>query len=169
EAMGNLLASSPDSVKGLRALFLKLASILEVPLRRIRQAGNAAHASLVSGYYSASLTEFMRSVLQDIPRLVFRLLGQLSELSAPGLGSRVSFAELQTYAQRTEKPRQERAQITQRIALLMRGIRETDVAVLGVIRVEPREVLLDGLRRELATRIEQLLARLQFPSTSGRQ
>ena len=27
--MGNLLASSPDSVKGLRALFLKLASILE--------------------------------------------------------------------------------------------------------------------------------------------
>ena len=30
-------------------------------------------------------------------------------------------------------------------------------------------MLLDGLRRELATRIEQLLARLQFPSTSGRQ
>ena len=52
EDMGQLLATSPESVKGLRALFLKpfgleswfkasvlrLASILELPLRRIRRA-----------------------------------------------------------------------------------------------------------------------------------
>ena len=45
EDMGQLLATSPESVKGLRALFLKLASILEVPLRRSRR-GHAELAGL---------------------------------------------------------------------------------------------------------------------------
>eukprot|EP00931_Biecheleriopsis_adriatica_P006924 TRINITY_DN108266_c0_g1_i1.p1 TRINITY_DN108266_c0_g1~~TRINITY_DN108266_c0_g1_i1.p1 ORF type:complete len:1198 (-),score=267.36 TRINITY_DN108266_c0_g1_i1:180-3773(-) len=169
EAMGGLLAASPDSVKGLRALFLKLASILEAPLRRIRQAGNNSHASLVSGYYSGKLVEFMRAVLQEIPRLIFRLLGQLSAIEAEqppsALPSRIGLAELQGYALRSEKAGHEIGAITQRIALLMRGIRETDVAVLGVILFEPREVLLDGLRQELACQIEALLVGLQFPSS----
>ena len=174
EAMGNLLAASPDSVKGLRALFLKLASILETPLRRIKQAGNSSHASLVSGYYSARLVEFMRSVLQEIPRLIFHLLGQLSTLESAqlpkSLPSRISLVELQSYAQKCEKASHEVGILTQRIALLMRGIRETDVALLGAVLVEPREVLLDGLRRELARRIESLLASLSWPcGSSGRE
>ncbi|CAE6954563.1 washc5 [Symbiodinium sp. CCMP2592] len=173
EAMGNLLAASPDSVKGLRALFLKLASILEAPLRRIRQAGNSSHASLVSGYYSSRLVEFMRSVLQEIPCLIFRLLGQLSTLESAqlpkSLPSRISLVELQSYAEKCEKASSEVGILTQRIALLMRGIRETDVALLGAVLVDPRAVLLDGLRREVARRIESLLASLSWPSPSSRQ
>lgn len=166
EAMGNLLATSPESVKGLRALFLKLASILEVPLRRIRQSGNESHASLVSNYYSAGLVQFMRSVLQDIPRLIFQILAQLATLNASvspvAWPSRISFAELHSYAQRSESASIEVGKLTQRIALLMRGIRETDVAVLGAILVEPKEVLVDGLRRELAANIEVMLAKQSF-------
>eukprot|EP00435_Cladocopium_sp_Y103_P048828 s1452_g14.t1 len=166
EAMGNLLATSPESVKGLRALFLKLASILEVPLRRIRQSGNESHASLVSNYYSAGLVQFMRSVLQDIPRLIFQILAQLATLNASvspvAWPSRISFAELHSYAQRSESASIEVGKLTQRIALLMRGIRETDVAVLGAILVEPKEVLVDGLRRELAANIEAMLAKQSF-------
>ena len=173
EAMGNLLSASPDSVKGLRALFLKLASILEAPLRRIRQAGNSSHASLVSGYYSNRLVEFMRSVLQEIPCLIFRLLGQLSTLESAqlpkSLPSRISLVELQSYAEKCEKASSEVGILTQRIALLMRGIRETDVALLGAVLVDPRAVLLDGLRREAARRIESLLASLCWPSASSRQ
>lgn len=173
EAMGNLLSASPDSVKGLRALFLKLASILEAPLRRIRQAGNSSHASLVSGYYSNRLVEFMRSVLQEIPCLIFRLLGQLSTLESAqlpkSLPSRISLVELQSYAEKCEKASSEVGILTQRIALLMRGIRETDVALLGAVLVDPRAVLLDGLRREAARRIESLLASLSWPSASSRQ
>ncbi|CAE8624168.1 unnamed protein product, partial [Polarella glacialis] len=165
EAMRGLLAQSPDSVKGLRALFLKLASILEAPLRRIRQSGNESHKSLVSGYYSARLVEFMRSVLQEIPRLIFGLLGELSTLDAArlpsSLHSRVSVLELQSYAQQSEQANHKFGALTQRIALLMRGIRETDVAVLGAILVEPREVLLDGLRREVAGQIEALTSSRQ--------
>lgn len=166
EAMGNLFSSSPDSIKGLRALFLKLASILEVPLRRIRQSGNESHAALVSEYYSAGLVRFMRSVLQDIPRLIFQLLAQLARLSKSSTpnwpSSRVAFAELQNYAQRSEGANLEVGQLTRRIALLMRGIRETDVAYLGAILVEPKEVLGDGLRRELAQQIETMLAKTSF-------
>ena len=36
------------------------------------------------------------------------------------------------------------SKLTQRIALLMRGIRETDVAVLGAILVEPKATQVMG-------------------------
>eukprot|EP00438_Fugacium_kawagutii_P004278 Skav207085 [mRNA] locus=scaffold4452:35414:37520:+ [translate_table: standard] len=108
----------------------------------------------------------MRSVLQDIPRLIFQILAQLATLNASvspvAWPSRISFAELQGYAQRSESASIEVGKLTQRIALLMRGIRETDVAVLGAILVEPKEVLVDGLRRELAANIERMLAKQSF-------
>ena len=50
--------------------------------------------------------------------------------------------------------------LTKRIALLMRGIRETDVAVIGIQKIEPRMVLVEGLRHELARQIEGLLAKI---------
>lgn len=168
QTMYALLAKSPDSVKGLRALFLKLASILQVPLHRIRQAKNQAHYELVSGYYSSRLEQFMSSTLQEIPRLHFGLLAEIVERAAakPGaLGSRMNLTELHEYAVRSQQARGEVALLSQRVALFMRGIWETEVAVLGAVRVEPRTVLLDGLRRELACRIEQLLAGLTFSAT----
>lgn len=172
QPMHVLLGKSPGSVKGLRALFLKLASILEAPLLRIRQARNSAHESLVSSYYSESLVEFMRSVLQELPRLIFGLLHQISEQRAARppepLPSRISLEELRAYAERSDNARHVVGQLTQRIALLMRGIRETDVAVLGVMRLEPRGVLVDGLRRELARKIEALYAGLSFPRPASK-
>lgn len=167
QTMQGLLAKSAGSVKGLRALFLKLASILNTPLRRIRQAGNSAHEELVSGYYSQRLEDFMRAVLQEIPRVIFRLLQEISELTAARppepLPSRWPLEEVWAYAQRSEAARDEVMLRTQRIARLVRGMREADVAVLGVIRVEPCAVLAEGLRRELAGRIATLLAGLSFP------
>eukprot|EP00927_Polykrikos_kofoidii_P036963 TRINITY_DN31146_c0_g1_i1.p1 TRINITY_DN31146_c0_g1~~TRINITY_DN31146_c0_g1_i1.p1 ORF type:complete len:1221 (-),score=211.99 TRINITY_DN31146_c0_g1_i1:190-3852(-) len=166
QPMYALLGNSPGSVKGLRALFLKLASILEAPLLRIRQAGNSAHESLVSSYYSESLVEFMQSVLQELPRLIFGLLDQISAQGAARpqeqLASRISLEELRSYSERSDQASHVVGKLTQRIALLMRGIRETDVAVLGVMRLEPHGVLVDGLRRELARKIELLFASLAF-------
>eukprot|EP00929_Paragymnodinium_shiwhaense_P079857 TRINITY_DN41625_c0_g1_i1.p1 TRINITY_DN41625_c0_g1~~TRINITY_DN41625_c0_g1_i1.p1 ORF type:complete len:1211 (+),score=268.80 TRINITY_DN41625_c0_g1_i1:174-3806(+) len=170
-ATNALLAKNPRAVKGLRALFLKLASILEAPLLRIRQAKSEAHEKLVAAYYSKSLVVFMQNVLQEIPRLIFGLLHSISEQHAARppepLPSRISLEELRAYAERSEAARDNVGQMTQQIALLMRGIRETDVAVLGVLRLEPREVLVQGLRRELASKIEDQFARLVF-SLGGR-
>lgn len=162
-SMHALISVSPSSVKGLRALFLKLSSILETPLRRIRQAGSANLETFVSGYYSARLVAFMRSVLQEIPRLIFKLLAQISEHKLQRLPPRISLLDLNEYAQRSDQARMEVASLTKSVASLMRGIRETDVAVLGVIRVEPRHVLMDGLRRSLVQKIEDMFAAVDFP------
>eukprot|EP00913_Durusdinium_trenchii_P035113 g32847.t1 len=173
EAMGNLFSSSPDSIKGLRALFLKLASILEVPLRRIRQSGNESHAALVSEYYSAGLVRFMRSVLQERPPSLGAPLASGYGGPSPAAGAVGSVGSSQKHPwwcerkaklndARSEGANLEVGQLTRRIALLMRGIRETDVAYLGAILVEPKERLRDGLRRELAQQIETMLAKTSF-------
>merc|ERR1740117_2072856 len=67
--MENLLSKTqseytPGSVRGLRALFLKLASILESPLKRIKHIKNQLHEQVVVDYYSQRLVNFMREVLQ---------------------------------------------------------------------------------------------------------
>eukprot|EP00405_Crypthecodinium_cohnii_P027702 CAMPEP_0206508780 /NCGR_PEP_ID=MMETSP0324_2-20121206/58540_1 /ASSEMBLY_ACC=CAM_ASM_000836 /TAXON_ID=2866 /ORGANISM="Crypthecodinium cohnii, Strain Seligo" /LENGTH=1223 /DNA_ID=CAMNT_0053999717 /DNA_START=13 /DNA_END=3684 /DNA_ORIENTATION=+ len=168
-SMHTLLAKSPSSVKGLRALFQKLASILQVPLGRIRQARNNTHLDLVSNYYSGRLEQFMTSVLQEIPRLHFDLLAQIARFGAARvtkMPSKINLSDLNKYANESEQARLEIAGRAQKIALLMWGIWETEVAVLGAIRVEPRALLLEGLRRELAKRIEGLLSQLAFTASS---
>jgi len=141
---------------------------LEAPLRRIRQVKNSAHENFVSQYYSSNLVIFLRSVLEEIPRLIFGLLGQISEQKAARpddrLASTIPLDEFQNYSSSSIAARDQVTVLTQRIALLVRGIRETDITVLGVIRVEPRAVLTDGLRRELARQTEVLFSGLSFPA-----
>ena len=80
-------------------------------------------------------------MLQAIPRLIFQLLSQLSEASrevSVAWPSRISYQELHAYATKSDGAALEVASVTQRVALLMRGIRETEVALVGVIQVEPK-------------------------------
>lgn len=106
--------------------------------------------------------------------MIFDLLGQISACRSARppepLPPRMSLKDLNDYAQRSEEGRYAVTRMTQEIALLMRGIRETDVVLLGVMRVEPRNVLADGLRRELVTRVKKLFAGLVFtPSPRTKQ
>jgi WASH complex subunit strumpellin len=69
----------PTSVVLLRATFLKLASILDVPLIRITMCDSPDQGS-VAEYYSSELVEFVREVLEVIPRSVFSLLLQIVDV-----------------------------------------------------------------------------------------
>jgi WASH complex subunit strumpellin len=55
--------SDPKAVLKLRCLFLKLRSMLELPLLRIGQDKSPA-AARVGDFYSASLLTYVRKVLQ---------------------------------------------------------------------------------------------------------
>ena len=57
------ITKDPNSVSLLRAVFLKLASILDVPLVRISQASSPDTIS-VAEYYSGELIQYVRRVLE---------------------------------------------------------------------------------------------------------
>jgi WASH complex subunit strumpellin len=58
---GFISSSDPSCVIFLRATFLKLVSILDLPLLRVNQCGSKDVVS-VSEYYSSALVQFVRSV-----------------------------------------------------------------------------------------------------------
>lgn len=71
-----LVKRDPVTVIKLRAMFLKLASILDLPLVRILQA-ESPDAVSVAQYYSGELVEFARKVLQVIPSTMFSILKEV--------------------------------------------------------------------------------------------
>lgn len=83
----------PTSVLKLRATFLKLASIIQLPVLRINQASSPDFFS-VSEYYSGELVDFVRKVLEIVPRSMFQILSQIIELQTTKL------KELQTKCER---------------------------------------------------------------------
>jgi WASH complex subunit strumpellin len=71
----------PTSVKQLRALFLKLASIMDVPLTRILES-NSPDLESVAKHYSEELVGFVRRVLEVVPASVFKILSQIVEIQS---------------------------------------------------------------------------------------
>lgn len=69
----------PSCVLFLRATFLKLVSILDLPLLRINQCGSKDVVSVVN-FYSGSLVKYVRSVLEVIPRSMFIILNDIISL-----------------------------------------------------------------------------------------
>ena len=61
----------------LRAGFVKLSSILDVPLTRLNEIENNADVVSVAQFYSTELVDLMRRVLDIIPRSVFEILQKI--------------------------------------------------------------------------------------------
>jgi WASH complex subunit strumpellin len=78
-SMQALIKRDPANVIKLRAIFVKLSSILMVPLVRINQANSPDLAS-VSQYYTEKLEAFVRRVLEVIPASMFDLLRVIIDL-----------------------------------------------------------------------------------------
>ncbi len=78
-SMQALIKRDPANVLKLRAIFVKLSSILMVPLVRINQANSPDLAS-VSQYYTEKLEAFVRRVLEVIPASMFDLLRVIIDL-----------------------------------------------------------------------------------------
>jgi WASH complex subunit strumpellin len=77
--MHERIQKDPSCVLFLRATFLKLVSILDLPLLRIQQCGSKDVVS-VSEYYSSALVRFVRSVLSVVPQNMFRILNDIIKL-----------------------------------------------------------------------------------------
>lgn len=143
------ISKDPNSVVLLRATFLKAASILDLPLVRI-SAIDSPDAVSVAAYYSGELVEFVREVLEVIPVSIFKILDQIISIQTSKmlpLSIRMEAQDLKDCAQLDV--RCELAKLTHEVSIFTEGILVMEKTLLGVIQVEPRQILEEGLRREL--------------------
>lgn len=112
----------PTLVIKLRAVFLKLASVLEIPLLRINQARSDDLLS-VSQYYSRELESYVRMVLQIIPKMMFEKMARIIEIQTSvlkELPTKLEKDKLKEFAQLNE--RFEFAKLTHSISVFSQGL-----------------------------------------------
>uniref|UniRef100_A0A1B0GJP1 WASH complex subunit 5 n=2 Tax=Lutzomyia longipalpis TaxID=7200 RepID=A0A1B0GJP1_LUTLO len=151
------IEKSPSLVIKLRATFLKLASALEVPLLRINQAKSEDLIS-VSQYYSNELVDYVRKVVQIIPQTIFYILSQIVHLQTNTIReipTRLEKDKLKEYAQLEE--RFEVARLTYRLSVFTEGILMMKKTLVGVIELDPKQLLEDGIRKELVKNLSTAL------------
>uniref|UniRef100_A0A8D0HRZ0 WASH complex subunit 5 n=1 Tax=Sphenodon punctatus TaxID=8508 RepID=A0A8D0HRZ0_SPHPU len=157
--MQESIRASPSMVTKLRATFLKLASALDMPLLRINQA-NSSDLLSVSQYYSGELVSYVRKVLQIIPESMFTSLLKIIKLQTHDIievPTRLDKDKLRDYAQLG--PRYEVAKLTHAISIFTEGILMMKTTLVGIIKVDPKQLLEDGIRKELVKRVALALHR----------
>ncbi|XP_020897630.1 WASH complex subunit 5 [Exaiptasia diaphana] len=148
---------NPTLVRKLRATFLKMASGMDLPLVRISQA-NSPDLVSVSQYYSGELVAYVRKVLQIIPETMFGLLDSIIRLqthSIKEVPTRLEKDKLREYAQFDE--RYKIAKLTHGISVFTEGILMMKTTLVGIIKVDPKQLLEDGIRKELVKQVASAL------------
>lgn len=147
------IKDEPSMVIKLRATFLKLASALDLPLMRINQA-NSPDLVSVSQFYSNELVAYVRKVLHIIPETMFGLLARIIELqtnSIKEVPSRLMKDQLKMYAQLEQ--RHEVARLTHSISVFTEGILMMKRTLVGIVQIDPKQLLEDGIRKELVNQV----------------
>ncbi|KAK9877977.1 hypothetical protein WA026_020192 [Henosepilachna vigintioctopunctata] len=147
----------PTLVIKLRAVFLKLASAMEIPLLRINQFHSKDLVS-VSEYYSKELEIYVRKVLQIIPNMMFEKMKRIIEIQTTvlkELPTRLDKVKLKEYSQLEE--RFEFAELTHSISVFSQGMRMMKTTLVGVVCLDPKKILEDGIRNELVQHISKAL------------
>lgn len=157
ERIHKSIEEDPLTVLKLQCLFLKLRSMLDIPLLRISQS-NSADLFSVSEYYSSELVAYVRTVLEIIPINIFKILNDIVAKKTHrlhDLPSRIEKASFRDFAQLDE--RYTLAKATHKLAVFSQGILAMSKTFIGVIELDPRQLLEDGIRKELATEIGNTL------------
>jgi WASH complex subunit strumpellin len=161
--MHRRIQSQPFAVLKLQCLFLKLKSMMELPLLRISQCGSPDLVS-VSEYYSHELISYVREVMEVIPASMFSTLDTIIGLQTGRLRelpTKLEKDRLKEFAQLQE--RYLLAHATHGIAIFTQGILAMERTLMGVIEIDPRQLLEEGIRKQLVMRISEIAhTELQF-------
>jgi len=151
------IKQDPKCVLKLRATFLKLVSILDLPLVRISQCASPDLIS-VSEYYSGELVGYVRKVLEIVPKQMFLILKQIIHMqtnSIQELPTKVEKEKLRDFAQLDQ--RYDLARATHSVSVFTEGILAMETTLVGIIQVDPKQLLEDGIRKELVLQIAQAM------------
>ncbi len=141
----------------LKAVFTKLATIMNVPLKRIIEY-NSEDMRSVAKYYSGELVKFVKRTLSIIPTNIFEKLQEISVI----LTSKVRTMETKMLKETLKDfacfdERFVLAKRTHEVSLLTEGMLVLDKTLMGVIEIDPKEILVDGIRKELGKTLAALL------------
>lgn len=167
--MHSRIKQDPNVVLLLRATFLKLASILSLPLVRITQCGSKDAVS-VADYYSNELVKYVRGVLDIVPKSVFKNLDEIINMQThvmKPLPVKLERKYLRDYAQLEE--RHKLAKLTHQVSVFTQGVLAMNTTFIGIIKIDPKQLLEDGIRKELVRQITRSLHEyLTFGGSSGK-
>lgn len=159
EVMRASIANPPYLVINLRAIFVKLSTALEIPLLRINQAKSDDLES-VSHYYSYQLVDYVRRVVEIIPKNIFRLITENiyeQTHSMKEMPTRIEKSALREFAQLNH--RKCISSVAENVTSLTEGILQMRKTLVGVVEVDPKELLEDGIRMELRTNLHNVIRR----------
>lgn len=152
----------------LRALFIKISSALEIPLLRINQCGGAEELVSIVNYYSNALVKYVRKIVQIIPHSIFNLLKSIIEIQTNNLKElpeKLDKDKIREYAQLDE--RYKIAKLTFSISVFTDGILAMKKTLVGVIELDPKELLEEGIKIELVNSVSNAFhENLQFNGKS---
>ncbi len=104
------------------------------------------------------LVSRVRTTLQIVPECMFKLLGQVMDLlthKIPDLPTRLEKDKLKDYARPEERFRV--AQLTNSISVFAQGILLMKTTLVGIIELDPKRLLEDGIRKELVKQLATAL------------
>ncbi|KRX07259.1 hypothetical protein PPERSA_00416 [Pseudocohnilembus persalinus] len=160
ELMQDKIKKYPQVALLLKSTFIKLSCILNTPMVRIVQAQSPDLQS-VSKYYSQELINFVKSVLQIIPQQVFAILEDVIILLTEKMAkipTKLNKNDLKNYTQYQE--RYDLANHSYRISLLTESILSMEKYLIGVIEINPKDILDEGIQKELIKLIQKILNRV---------
>lgn len=131
---------------------------MDMPLVRIGLAKSNELLVSVSSYFSGELVAYVQKVLQIIPESVFHILHEIIHLqtnSIKELPTRLEKDKVKEYAQLDE--RFEVARLTHDMSVLAQGILMMQTTLVGIIRLDPKKLLENGIRKELVGEILKTL------------
>lgn len=162
------LQHTPRNLIKLRALFIKLATALEIPLMRINQCGGAEEFASITRYYSKELERYVRKIVQIIPHSIFNLLKLIIDLQTnhlKELPEKIEKEKVKEFAQLDV--RFKIAELTYNISVFSDGVMDMEKTLVGVIELDPKQLLEDGIRKELVKHVAEALNEvLQFNEKS---
>lgn len=156
----NKIKRNPHLAIQMRSAFVKLATMLELPCNRIDQAASNGDALLiaslesVSEYYSSELVTFVRKVLHIIPISIFGVLKRIVGILVDNLKECPTKLPRKSLKEQSQLPvREALAAYTADISKFASGILAMESTLVGVIQVDPHQLLEDGIRKELVQQI----------------
>jgi WASH complex subunit strumpellin len=183
-----IIKDNPLSLLDFEAIILKLTAAFESQLVRVQQVGAQTDLISVSQYYSSKLVNYIRQVLQIIPATILQLISCIIEIqtsqlrrnqhqqrslssfastgSTAAMPSKIALDNLRDYAQPEERARM--LQLTCKISHYARGMIAMPSTAIGLVRINAKRMLEDGLRRELNEKMRRVVEEtLHFDGETG--
>lgn len=162
------IRSQPVAAAQMRALFVKMSSLLHLPCIRVDQGITLGCTSAdmrleraleyTSNFYSEEVVTFLRSVLQVIPTSIFEVLHKVMYLLTHTLQECPSKLQREEWKKWSQlETRAQLSAYTADIARYAAGLLAMEETTVGVVRVNPHQLLEDGIRKELVEHIAREL------------